>query len=70
MINWWRRARLSSRRSLRVDEADWTAAPVRKTSRIARRVPSGDANVNDFCQAAILARHRPFTARTARRRMA
>jgi len=56
--SWWRRARVSSRRSLRVARADRTAAPVRKTSRIARRVPSGDANVNDCCPDAILARHR------------
>jgi hypothetical protein len=49
-LNWWRRARLSSRRSLRVDEADWTLAPVRKTSRIARRVPRGDRNVNIFAR--------------------
>src|SRR5436189_458695 len=55
--SWWRRARVSSRRSLRVARADRTAAPVRKTSRIARRVPSGDANVNDYCPDAILARH-------------
>src|SRR5439155_14967686 len=55
--SWWRRARVSSRRSLRVARADRTAAPVRKTSRIARRVPSGDANVNDCCPDAILARH-------------
>jgi hypothetical protein len=39
-LNWWRRAKFSSRRSLRVDQADRTAAPVPKTSRIARRVPS------------------------------
>src|SRR3989442_249924 len=56
-LNWWRRAKFSSRRSLRVDQADRTAAPVPKTSRIARRVPSGDATVNDFCPDAILARH-------------
>jgi hypothetical protein len=49
-LNWWRRARLSSRRSLPVDEADRTAAQVRETSRIARRVAIGDANVNDFAR--------------------
>jgi hypothetical protein len=49
-LNWWPKARLSSRRSLRVDEADWTAAPVRKTSRIARRVARGDGNVNIFAR--------------------
>jgi hypothetical protein len=35
---------------LRVDEADWTAAPARKTSRIARRVPRGDGDVNIFAR--------------------
>ena len=46
--SWWRRARVSSRRSLRVAGADRTAARVLKTSRIGCRVPTGDANVNDF----------------------
>lgn len=55
--SWWRRARVSSRRSLRVTRAERTAAPVLKRSRIARRVPSEDANVNDSCPDAILARH-------------
>ena len=46
--SWWRRARISSRRSRRVARADWTAAPALMTARIACRVPAGDANVNDF----------------------
>ena len=55
--SWWRRARVSSRRSRRVARADRTAAPVLMTARIACRVPTGDANVNDFWPDAILARH-------------
>ena len=47
-LNWWRRARVSNRRSLRVDEVDRTAAQFRETSRIARRVTIGDANVNEL----------------------
>ena len=46
--SWWRRARISSRRSRRVARGEWTAAPVLMTARIACRVPTGDANVNDF----------------------
>ena len=38
-----------------------------KTSRIARRVPSGDATVNDFCPDAILASHRIGQVEAARR---
>ena len=54
--SWWRRARVSSRRSVRVAWAAQTAAPVLKPPRIGCRVPSGDANVNNFCLDAILAR--------------
>ena len=61
--SWWRRARVSSRRSRRVARADRTAAPVLMTARIARRVPTGDANVNDFWPDAILARHSSRTPR-------
>jgi hypothetical protein len=56
-LNWWRRARLSSRRSPHVDDADRTAAQRRETSRIARRVAIGDTHVKGSCTAAILARH-------------
>jgi hypothetical protein len=56
--SWWRRARVSSRRSRRVARADRTATPVLMTARIACRVPTGDANVNEFWPDAILARHR------------
>ena len=52
-----RRARVSSRRSLRVAWADRTVAPVLMTARIACRVPSGDADVNGFCPDGILASH-------------
>jgi hypothetical protein len=55
--SWWRRARVSSRRSLRVRPADRTAAPIVKPPRIAGRVPSSDPNVNDYCPDAILAKH-------------
>jgi alpha-beta hydrolase superfamily lysophospholipase len=55
--SWWRRARVSSRRSRRGTRADRTAAPVLMATRTARRVPAGDANVNDFWPASILARH-------------
>src|SRR5262245_45885432 len=61
-LSWWRSASVSSRRSRRVAGADRAAALVLKTSRIARRVPSGDANVNNFCPDAILASHRPREA--------
>jgi hypothetical protein len=66
--SWWRRARVSSRRSRRVARADRTAAPVLMTARIACRVPAGDANVNDFWPHAILARHSERTAQRATRR--
>ena len=46
--SWWRSARVSSRRSRRVAPADRTAAPVLMTARVACRVPTGEANVNDF----------------------
>ncbi len=55
--SWRRRARVSSRRSVRVATAARTAAPVVKPPGIACRVPTGDHNVNDFCQDAILASH-------------
>jgi hypothetical protein len=56
--SWWRRARVSSRRSRRVTRADRTGPPVlMTTARIACRVPVGDANVNDLWAHAILARH-------------
>ena len=66
--SWWRRARISSRRSRRIARADWTAAPVVMTARIVRRVLAGAADVNDFWPDTILARH-TFTAtrRTHRR---
>jgi hypothetical protein len=41
-----------------VDRADRNAATARKASRIARRMASRCANVNDFCSDAILARDR------------
>jgi hypothetical protein len=52
--SWWRRARISSRRSRRVARADRTAAPVLMTARIACRVPAGNANVKEFWPYAIL----------------
>ena len=55
--SWWRSARISSRRSRCVARADRTAAPGLMTARIACRVPTGNANVNDFWLDAILARH-------------
>jgi hypothetical protein len=56
--SWWRRARVSSRRSRRVTRADRTGPPVlMTTARIACRVPVGDATVNDLWAHAILARH-------------
>jgi hypothetical protein len=54
--SWWRRARLSRKRSLRTDRADWRAATVRMASRIACRMASSCANVNDSCPDAILAK--------------
>ena len=55
--SWWRRARVSSSRSVRVAWAARTAAPILKPPRIACRLPSGDANVNGFCLDRILATH-------------
>jgi hypothetical protein len=48
MPSWWRRARVSSRRSVRVAWAARSVAPALKPPRIACRVPSGDASVNGF----------------------
>jgi hypothetical protein len=56
--SWWRRARVSSSRSLRVDKAERSAATARKASRIACRMASRCTNVNEFCSDAILARDR------------
>jgi hypothetical protein len=39
--SWWRSAKYSKRRSLRVDKADLSAAIVRKALRIASRMASG-----------------------------
>jgi hypothetical protein len=46
--SWWRRARISSRRSRRLARPDWLSAPALMTARIACKVMAGDANVNDF----------------------
>jgi hypothetical protein len=56
--SWWRRARVSSRRSIRVAGVGRPAAPVLKPPRIACRVPTGDADVNGFCPDGILASHK------------
>jgi hypothetical protein len=58
MPSWCRKARLSSRKSLRVDKANRTAATVRTTSRIGRSVASRCADVKCFCLDEILARNR------------
>jgi hypothetical protein len=55
---WWRRARCSSKRSLRADRADLSAVTVRKASRIACRMASRYANFNEFRSDAILAKDR------------
>jgi len=47
-LNWCRRARISRKRSLRVDRADRSTATVRNASRMARRMASSRANVNDI----------------------
>jgi hypothetical protein len=57
--SWWRRARVSRRRSIRVAWVARPEAPVLKRPRIACRVPRGDADVNGFCPDGILASHRP-----------
>ncbi len=54
----WRRARCSSRRSLRVDKADRSAATLRRASHLARRMASRCAESQRFCSRAILARDR------------
>jgi hypothetical protein len=59
-LSWWRRARVSSRRSVRVTRADRIAAPVLMAARIACTVRAGDSNVNDFWPDAILARRRYY----------
>jgi hypothetical protein len=46
--SWWRRASVSSRRSVRVACAAGTVPPVLMEPRIGCRVPGGDASVNDF----------------------
>jgi hypothetical protein len=46
----WRSARVWSRRSLRVDNADRSAATCRKASRTARRMASHRTNVNNYCR--------------------
>jgi len=48
--SWWRRASVSSRRSVRVACAAGTVPPVLMEPRIGCRVPSGDASVNDFAR--------------------
>ena len=49
-LSWWRRASVSSRRSIRFAWAGLAVAAVLKPPRIACRVPSNDANVNGFCR--------------------
>jgi hypothetical protein len=45
--SWWRRARISSRRSRRVARADWTAVPVVMTARIQRRDDNSHGTVQN-----------------------
>ena len=48
--SWWRGARVSSRRSIRVAWDAWAVAAVLKPPRNACRVPGGDAEVSGFCR--------------------
>jgi len=54
--SWWRRARLSRTRSLRVDRTDQSAATVRKASRKAIEWPAAARTPTSFCAETILAR--------------
>ena len=46
--SWWRRARISRRRSLRVHRAERSTATVRNAYRMGRRMAGSSAHVNDF----------------------
>src|SRR6267378_5127801 len=63
--NWWRRARLSRTRSLRVDRTDQSAATVRKASRKAIEWPAAARTSTSFLPDTILARDRQVSAATS-----